>query len=270
MESYQTIIDELQTALTKQPDPDGVIQFHLEMLRVQAQAVVKPYSPVIDADQARARLQAAQPLLPADMLSLNRNGITDTCMHIARTAAQLRPDLAKPLAHIHSWLAAEHERTDVLARAYLANGSIEAAQEAGLDPDLVAFVFNNGLHPFLRRAAEALTPLIDTQTWYHPYCPICGGEPDFSALEKESGARRLLCSRCDMEWLFSRIICPFCQAEASMSYYPSEQGPYRLYVCNACRRYLKTIDLRETTRARPLPVERILTIDLDMAARQAE
>jgi FdhE protein len=98
---------------------------------------------------------------------------------------------------------------------------------------------------------------------------VCGGAPDLAALEAETGARHLLCSRCNSKWLYPRVKCPFCGTtdHAKLAYYPSEDGVYRLYVCRGCRRYLKTVDLREVQREVLLPVERITTVAMDAAAR---
>ncbi len=152
---------------------------------------------------------------------------------------------------------------------YLREGRVQQGEEAGLDNNLLAFILNNALRPFLRAQAEALAPEFNDDEWYRGYCPVCGGEPDFAALEKESGARRLLCSRCDTEWHYRRIGCPFCGEEADVAYYPSDDNVYRLYVCDACRGYLKTVDQRQLAEPRPLPVERILTIPMDIAAQDA-
>jgi FdhE protein len=141
----------------------------------------------------------------------------------------------------------------------------------GLVDPLLAFVLNHALHPFLRKIAQTCASFVDYSIWYRPYCPICGGSPDFAALEKESGARRLLCSRCDFEWTFWRGICPFCGCDDPTQYKYSITADqvYRVYQCDRCRRYLKTLDLRQMTEERWLPVERILTLALDLAAQQA-
>jgi formate dehydrogenase maturation protein FdhE len=54
----------------------------------------------------------------------------------------------------------------------------------------------------------------------------------------------------------------------SLSYYPSEDEKYRLYVCQNCQRYLKTIDMRKTLGQVLFPVERIITVGLDVAAQE--
>ncbi len=127
------------------------------------------------------------------------------------------------------------------------------------------------LRPYLAWAAEQIMPHLDQEAWKREYCPVCGGAPDFALLEEESGARRLVCSRCNSQWRYRRIGCPFCDTQdfSQIVYYPSEDEVYRLYVCRTCQRYLKTLDLRKTG-ARPVlvDVERITTVALDAAARE--
>jgi FdhE protein len=64
--------------------------------------------------------------------------------------------------------------------------------------------------------------------------------------------------------------CPSCGTgdHTKLSYYLSEDEAYRLYVCQACRRYLKVIDLRKVGRQVSFPVERVTTVGMDVAARQ--
>ncbi|MCJ7831514.1 MAG: formate dehydrogenase accessory protein FdhE, partial [Dehalococcoidia bacterium] len=97
------------------------------------------------------------------------------------------------------------------------------------------------------------------------------GEPDMAALGKGSGRRRLLCSRCDSEWTFRRLGCPFCGNDepGQLAHYPSDDHIYRLSVCERCRRYLKTIDLRAAAAEHPLAAERILSAGMDVAAERA-
>jgi FdhE protein len=95
--------------------------------------------------------------------------------------------------------------------------------------------------------------------------------PDIATRERDSGQRRLLCSRCDSEWAYLRIACLFCGNEdpSQIAYYPSDDKVYRLSVCERCHRYLKTVDLRETAGEKLLPAERILTVGMDVAAEKA-
>ena len=128
------------------------------------------------------------------------------------------------------------------------------------------------LHPLLNVYASELLPSVKQESWYRRYCPVCGGSPDFASLDKERGARWLLCSRCDAQWLFYRLICPFCgnEDQKTLAYFADDRSLYRLYVCEKCRGYIKAIDLRQTESEILLPLERILTLDMDRQAQELD
>jgi len=146
---------------------------------------------------------------------------------------------------------------------YEGQGRVEEAHSG-----LLQMALQTTCWPFLSRYSEALTPLIPQKAWLRRTCPICGGGPDFGFLEREAGARWLMCSRCDARWLFKRLECPHCGTEDQdkLSYLTSEDGLYRLYLCEQCRGYLKVVDLRKTESEVLLPLERILTLDMDRQA----
>ncbi len=139
---------------------------------------------------------------------------------------------------------------------------------AGTPHDLASLVAGFSLAPYLQRACDAVISLVSRDAWQRPYCPVCGGKPSFAALEHESGARILLCSRCNAEWAYARFGCVFCESTGEQVYYPGGDGLYRLYTCDACKRYLKTIDCRQAGRPVHLPVECIVTVPMDMAAQE--
>ena len=101
-------------------------------------------------------------------------------------------------------------------------------------------------------------------------CPVCGGVADFAYLEKEAGARWLMCSRCDAQWLFQRLECPYCgnADHKTLAYFTDDTELYRLYICDECKSYIKAIDLRKTTSDVMLRLERVVTSDLDRQAQE--
>jgi len=139
-------------------------------------------------------------------------------------------------------------------------------------PTLADLSVDLALRPYLEWAAQQLAlPAEAEGAWRQGYCPICGGAPDLASLGEESGARFLLCSRCNTQWAYHRLGCPFCGTtdHTRLFYYPSDDRVYRLTVCRECRRYLKTIDLRQVHRAVLLPLERLTTLSMDAAALEA-
>ena len=144
-------------------------------------------------------------------------------------------------------------------------GAVDARDEHHL-----ADVLQATLKPFLAVYRKAWLPLVNQESWRRGYCPVCGGSPDLALLDKERGARWLICSRCDAEWLFQRMKCPYCGTEDqnALAYFTDDEGRYRLYVCEQCRQYIKTIDLRLTESEIQLPLERLFTLSIDAQAQE--
>jgi FdhE protein len=138
----------------------------------------------------------------------------------------------------------------------------------GSDEEILAVAIHSAVKPFLAKWAEELMPKIKQEKWRRGYCPICGGTPNFAYIEAESGARWLCCPRCDAEWLFQRLECPFCGNlnQKELSYFKDEAGLYRVYTCEACKGYLKAVDLRKSGKDIAVPLEWIKTLDLDRQA----
>ena len=159
-----------------------------------------------------------------------------------------------------------------VARDYFNNTPLSGtATEHCINAAILEACIHTALAPFLVSQSAALSDLVAQELWRRKDCPICGGTPDFAFLDKDQGARWLMCSRCEMEWLFQRLECPYCgtQKHESLGYLTNSQGLYRLYTCEECRCYIKAIDLQKTAGEVLLPLERILTVDLDRQAKEA-
>ncbi len=147
----------------------------------------------------------------------------------------------------------------------------DIAAEIGIGWEALSLCLKSAFHPILVRYSEQISPLVNQDSWRQKVCPICGGKADFSFLDREAGARWLVCSRCDAEWLFLRLECPFCgnRDQDSLAYLTDEKELYRLYTCERCRTYIKAIDLRRSGEDVLFPLQRIITLDLDRQAHEA-
>ncbi len=145
------------------------------------------------------------------------------------------------------------------------------ADEIGVDWETLSLCLKAAFHPILIKYSETLSLLVNQDSWRRRTCPICGGKPDLAFLSKDSGARWLVCSRCDTEWLFFRLECPFCgnRDQERLAYLTDEKELYRLYTCEQCQKYIKAIDLRRTAGEVLFPLERVLTLDMDRQANEA-
>ena len=140
---------------------------------------------------------------------------------------------------------------------------------AAVNREALEQVLSLAIRPFLERCAEVIQQRTDFSTWSQPYCPLCGGEPEFGVIAV-SGGRLLICGRCTGRWRFHAWACPFCGNEDRnlVTSFTSRDGRYRLYACDVCKRYLKAYDERQAHRPVMLAVDSVATLPLDAAAMQ--
>jgi len=119
----------------------------------------------------------------------------------------------------------------------------------GLTIGMLKFLSVHTLRPSLRECSLEIAQQWHLDEWQRGYCPICGGWPTMAKFFNENGARKLYCPFCETEWRYQRIGCPICQNQNS--FFLSLAGikgyeQYRIYVCDHCKSYLKTVDERQT------------------------
>jgi formate dehydrogenase maturation protein FdhE len=146
------------------------------------------------------------------------------------------------------------------------------ANKAGLHKWLLRFLAESSINPFFEAYAEKMKDHVYQELWWRGYCPVCGSQPERGELRIDVGERLLQCSSCSFKWRFKRVVCPFCGNEdhEKLRYFNTEADgkAYRVDVCEACKKYIKTIDLREVQEDIVLPVDDIGTLHLDMIAEK--
>ncbi len=248
------------------------LEFYRHLLCIQGEAWSRISVPSLDFSEEVTpdRMRRGSPLLGFDDLSIDWSllqSLFEEVIALFISYSEFLGELPEKVKDSSSYAALLKEASrawfegELLAPKMAASSTNEAALE---------LVIGATLSPFLIRYCEALIGVVDQEQWRRGYCPICGGNPDFASLDKERGARWLLCSRCDAEWLFQRLECPYCgtQDQGALAYFTDEKGLYRLYVCERCQHYLKAIDLRHADYEVLLPLERFLTLDIDIQAHK--
>ena len=270
-EKDQRILTALAEARGQHAELTQLLEFYSDLYAVQFRAKALIAEPELRDELAmRWRLEGGIPQLAFDQLPLKQESFAELVENVTEVLLRHNPgwepgqgeaqqndllDLAQEVFETWDTLTGPGPGTDAREQTSPAN---LAALAAGLS-----------LAPYLQRAAEVIHPRLDLSLWSKGYCPVCGGRPNFSILAEETGALKLMCSRCASLWGFRRMVCPFCDTEARpATYYPSDDGLYRLYVCSTCKGYLKTVDLREARRVVHPMVERLLTVGMDLAAHQ--
>lgn len=264
----QTVSEALAQAARQEPDLAPYYELYRTLLELQhaAREEITATLEMADEEALQSRLLQGLALISFDQLPIQAARFAGLAVEITRVLVAYDVDVGERMLPTDDagWLA-------------LARRSFEAGQtvpgrdeEPEIEETLAHRAASAALQPYLEWAAEQVMPHVDQAHWKRGYCPVCGGAPDFATLDADAGARRLLCSRCNSQWLYRRVGCPFCSTitHTNLAYYPSQDKVYRLYVCQECQHYLKTLDLRETNRAVLLPVERITTVAMDAAAQQ--
>lgn len=164
----------------------------------------------------------------------------------------------------------EDQRKDLLNSLLLINGhKARWAKELRVSAELLDFVALNTFKPLLKSYGQAVLKQLPLTSWTASHCPVCGDQPTMAKLVGKEGARKLYCGRCETEWRYKRLGCPYCEddnaSEASFITL-EDKKQYRVYLCDHCKSYLKTVDERVVGEV-DLFCEDLATADLDELAR---
>lgn len=145
--------------------------------------------------------------------------------------------------------------------------------ESALDHPIGGEIDDFFVRACLQPIAENLQSQMPSDRNYsNSICPACGGLPQLAVLrpEGDGASRSLLCSFCLREWLFRRIVCPFCAEEdkEKLPRYSAQECDYvHVEACDTCMHYLKAVDLSVDGHAVPLVDEAALAV-LDVWASE--
>jgi FdhE protein len=266
----QDILAALREQRDKNPGLSQVIDLHMEIIAARSEIEVQPPTTVPGQKEVGRLLDERVPILHRYELEWDVQAFTALAARVCDIAARHRQELSPHLEEVRGLLFGAPERTMNVVAGYLTEGKVDLPAGPNETQELLSFVLIHALHPFLHAYAVALTPIMKDEQWYQRLCLVCGGEPDLGYLEKEVGGLRLLCSRCDTVWTYKRGECTFCgnSNNETFAYYLGDNEVYRLYLCDNCKRYLKVLDGRQISLEPVLPLQRIITIGMDISARQ--
>ena len=146
--------------------------------------------------------------------------------------------------------------------------------DGSVEPGAFDFLARAFLQPYaaLARSRETQLPGTPRRGPTPCLCPFCGRKPGLGVMRQmgDGGLRSLICSFCLGEWEFRRILCAACGEEnhTKLPVYTAEEFPHvRVECCEACRCYIKTVDLTKNGLAEPV-VDEIAAIPLDLWAQK--
>lgn len=112
-------------------------------------------------------------------------------------------------------------------------------------PEGIALLLHQLIRIILEKRSQDAAKRIKDIGWTKGYCPVCGAFPTIALIEEKITRRWLHCSRCGHDWLFSRVICPYCDNEAQQGmdfFYVETRAQESAYTCSQCKRYLITLN----------------------------
>jgi FdhE protein len=251
-----------------------LLEFYQKLVQVQAatQKHLTPPAVTLSSEEVKTRLVQGQPLAGDDLLKLDWEQARQLFTEVIAVFAGY-PQLFGELPDSLKKTGAGLPFTADAVKAWFFGEELPSSLPNDINRALLRTIIQATLQPYLTAYARAYQDYLKKdllENWRQGCCPVCGGSPDIAYLEKEVGARWLVCSRCDTEWIFQRLQCPYCGTleQDSLSFITDDTELYRLYVCEKCKRYLKAIDLRKTDDEILLPLERLLTAEMDRQARE--
>jgi hypothetical protein len=262
------------------PELGDAVDMHLELVELfrRVQGRVTLPSLAITAEIVTRHTAEARPLLRFEDIALD---LTDLRLLVRQTADILRRygaledadyQRVQTLGRDMQLLAAAGDWYRAAAESHLIASvgvsRVPAAQASGRDA-VIDQVLGLAMRPFLSRCAEVLQQREELALWTHPYCGLCGGEPDFAVITP-AAERHLICGRCTLRWKYEPLTCPYCRNgdRSRITSFATPDGRYRVYACDACKRYLKAYDGRRATRPVMPMVDTVATLPLDAAAMQ--
>lgn len=244
-----------------------LVNFHQEFLQI----TVKEDAVTFNAPGEELLKQGREKAIPLVNICPPRVKAEDffaTMKQVAGVIKNFMPDLAAETEQIESALPVEPaEREEFAARAFTPGVNLLSYLKTDLPPESFGFLLNHTVKPFMRQYADNISTFFDSETWLKGNCPVCGGKPTLALLEKENGKRYLYCGLCEVKWRFHRLGCPYCNDYESHFFTVEGMEKYRVYYCEKCHGYIKTIDGAKTGGSRlKLFWEDINTVQLDILA----
>lgn len=149
------------------------------------------------------------------------------------------------------------------------------AKENVVSYELLIFLFDHSIRPFLRLYAAPYQEKLREDTFQHwdfpTLCPVCGAKSHFSRLRPIDNRRFMFCDRCFTEWETRYLQCVHCgnDTPGTIQYSSVENDDaYQIYTCEKCKGYLKTYDERLGGGSTDLFIANMKTIYLDMLAQE--
>jgi FdhE protein len=260
--------ERVRVIVNKRPAYAELLNFLIKIIEAREKAALElaPCLPDPVDRNFRKKMERGLPVLDRKSLPLDSKALHRFLESMLDILEERNPDEIKK---IRTALADGRVRADSLVRNVLLGSDIQEAdrQKDALDAGLLTFLGQHAASAVLGVYAKRYASTLASIHWKHGYCPLCGGVPHMAELRGPEGRRFLACGTCGYCWNFPRIACPFCGNidQERLGYFQAEkEKEYRVDYCRECKKYIKTVDLREPDMPLDLEIESAATLHLDL------
>ncbi|MBA7684397.1 hypothetical protein ES703_92792 [subsurface metagenome] len=177
------------------------VKLHRELLHIQSEVKSRVIvtKPSLAEGSVPDRLRDGVPLLSFKDFSPDWDEVLRVFEKIVLWATKDSEDPSGESKNLSN-IARNRSLLKKVATAWYQGHSLTSVTRArSVDIELLNSIVGAALKPFMFAYSRLLLPEVDQELWRRGYCPICGGRPDFAFLDKERGARWLLCGRCERQ-----------------------------------------------------------------------
>lgn len=279
METKRPTPEQIRAAVvrigTRNPAYAPILDFYGEVFVAQEQAAETLAVATIDIpeDRLRAKTAGQFPLIATGDFELDVAGAETLLAAICSLAGSVGGTLGPAAAALKEAVAGGRLAPADLFFSVIDREGFdlaENARKAGIPGEHAALLAYHSVRPCLVEGARRLAGRLDPGAWKRGICPVCGSPPILSVLG-DQGGRRFVCGFCWHEWPSPRIFCPFCETTdaRSLHHIAAEDAPgCRADLCDACRKYIKTVDTRDRSEIFYPPLEQLATLHFDVRARE--
>ena len=261
------------------PDLSEIMDLYEKLLAVEAEYLPK-IDPKIEADEP-AELQKiiseGKNLLDARRVYVDPVMFKKILSKMADIIAERSPEFKEGLDRLVNYpdLNVDTEGAKPVFIDAILNFNTQyftkIAELIDLNSDIMFFVVYHAISPFIEKASYEYRDKFDYQSWQKTNCPICGRKSSMSILRREDGLHVMQCQVCRTQWAYPRAKCVVCGNDNNETYkyvYDEADEAHRVYVCDGCKKYIKTTDARMLDRDVDVEVEDLATLVLDYVAKE--
>lgn len=239
------------------------------MLRIASIRLPEGSVVIVGSEGVDASLRKGVPALQGCQVAVSGDRFVAVLEEVVSAMEELFPYLAGDCRKVLSNIPSDPKQRDELAVCTIAPLGRTGVYSQGEDnPYFSQALFSLAARPFLHCYAKDHVTKADLENWNEGNCPVCGTPPRIAYLTPEERIRFLFCMDCGIQWRFRRIGCPYC-GNGTSQYLSVDNWPeFRLYWCDECLGYLKTLDSPLSISEESLLRADAVSLRLDLIARK--